>query len=385
MKFADIRHALFTVHMWVGLILGILCAVLGLSGSVLVYDDVLNKLFDPPPFAVTQGSPLPLAMIADAARGAAQEKGITPGQLQIAFPKKPADAVAVRVGQISPMGTMGVQSGPRRAGLQVFIDPVSGQVLGTRSAIGSSIVRFAHQLHGNFLLGRQGRSIVVGWLGVAMLLLGASGLVLWWPKRGQWKYAFFVRATAQGLRFHRELHAATGIWIFVVFMIVSYSGLVLAWPQLLGPGGPGPRDVPHVTPGDTAAIGPDRALALAKAAMPGVAPDSITLPVRPDQPITVGFMVHDAVRASVLVDPWSDKVIGVRDNSASVLAWMRPLHQGTGLGVVWRFLVFLSGLVPSLFVVTGIIMWLRKRRRHLPMTATLDEIPEEVLDEEEPA
>jgi uncharacterized iron-regulated membrane protein len=382
MKFADIRHALFTVHMWVGLILGILCAVLGLSGSVLVYDDVLNKLFDPPPFAVTQGSPLPLAMIADAARGAAQEKGITPGQLQIAFPKKPADAVAVRVGQISPMGTMGVQGGPRRAGLQVFIDPVSGQVLGARSAIGSSIVRFAHQLHGNFLLGRQGRSTVVGWLGVAMLLLGASGLVLWWPKRGQWKYAFFVRATAQGLRFHRELHAAVGIWIFVVFMIVSYSGLVLAWPQLLGPGGPGPRAMPHVTPGDTAAIGPDRALALAKAAMPGVAPDSITLPARPDQPITVGFMVHDAVRASVLVDPWSNKVIGVRDNSASVLAWMRPLHQGTGLGVVWRFLVFLSGLVPSLFVVTGIIMWLKKRRRHVPMTATLDEIPEDVLEEE---
>ena len=55
-----------------------------------------------------------------------------------------------------------------------------------------------------------------GWLGVAMLALGVTGLVLWWPKRGQWKYAFLVRRTAKGLRFHRELHAATGIWIFVV-------------------------------------------------------------------------------------------------------------------------------------------------------------------------
>jgi uncharacterized iron-regulated membrane protein len=385
MRFADIRHTLFIFHMWIGLVLGILCAVLGLSGSVLVYDDVLNKLLDPPPFAVTQGSPLPLAMIAGAAREAAQEKGVSPGQLQITFPKKPADAVAVRVGQISPMGTMGLQNGPRGRGLQVFIDPVSGQVLGTRSDIGPAIVRFAHQLHGNFLLGREGRSIVVGWLGVAMLLLGATGLVLWWPRRGQWKYAFFVRAGAQGLRFHRELHAATGIWIFLIFMIVSYSGLVLAWPRLLGAAGPGPRDMPHVTAGTNAAIGPDRALALAKAAMPGTAPDSITLPARHDQPITVGFMVHDAVRASVLVDPWSGKVIGVRDNSASALAWMRPLHQGTGLGVVYRFLVFLSGLVPTLFVVTGLIMWLKKRRRHVPMTATLEEIPEDILEESETA
>ena len=63
-------------------------------------------------------------------------------------------------------------------------------------------------------MGRDGRTFV-GWLGVAMLVLGLTGLVLWWPKRGQWKYAFFVRRTATGLRFHRELHAATGIWIFV--------------------------------------------------------------------------------------------------------------------------------------------------------------------------
>jgi uncharacterized iron-regulated membrane protein len=86
MRFASIRHTLFIFHMWIGLVLGILCAVLGLSGSVLVYDDVLNKLLDPPPFAVTQGPPLPLAMIADAAREAAQEKGVSPGQLQITFP-----------------------------------------------------------------------------------------------------------------------------------------------------------------------------------------------------------------------------------------------------------------------------------------------------------
>jgi uncharacterized iron-regulated membrane protein len=391
--------------MWVGLVLGVLCAVLGLSGSLLVYDDVLVKLIDPPPFANTQGSILPLGVIVSTARDAAQEKGVNAGQIQITFPKKPAEAVAVRVGQISPMGNMGMQPGRDGAargeqhrrgergrgaqgggqgGLQMFIDPVSGQVLETRTAIGPGIVRFAHQLHGNFLMGRDGRAMIVGWLGVAMLLLGASGLVLWWPRRGQWKYAFVVRATAQGLRFHRELHAAVGIWIFLIFMVVSYSGLVLSWPQLLGPGGPSPRDMPKVVPGNTAPIGPDRALALAKAAMPGVEPDGITLPARYDQPISVAFLVHDAVRASVLVDPWTDKVIAVRDNSSSFLAWMRPVHQGIGLGVVWRFLVFLSGLVPTLFVVTGIIMWLKKRRRHVPMTATLDEIsPDDLEDEPE--
>ncbi len=83
--------------------------------------------------------------------------------------------------------------GPGRNQLQIFIDPVSGAVLGSRKALLPPILTFAHQLHGNFLLGRDGRSWAVGPLGVAMCLLGLTGLVLWWPRRGQWKYAFFVR------------------------------------------------------------------------------------------------------------------------------------------------------------------------------------------------
>jgi predicted transporter len=39
-----------------------------------------------------------------------------------------------------------------------------------------------------------------------------------------------------------------------------------------------------------------------------------------------------------------------------------------------KFLVFLSGLVPLLFVVTGMIMWAKKRKRHIPMTTMTDDV-----------
>src|SRR3546814_4659864 len=80
------------------------------------------------------------------------------------------------------------------------------------------------------MLGRDGRSIV-GWLGIAMLVLGSSGLVIWWPKSGQWKAAFMVRRTAKGLRLHRELHGMVGIWSLVIFMVVSFTGVYLGFPQ----------------------------------------------------------------------------------------------------------------------------------------------------------
>jgi uncharacterized iron-regulated membrane protein len=387
MSFATVRRTLFTVHMWVGLVLGLFLAALGLSGSVLVYDDAVAGLLDRPPQALTAGMPLPLSMIQSIARDAADQQGVK-GQMQIILPEKPLQPITVRLGGISPMGNMAGMAGQRQrggerregaqgggaGGLQLFIDPVSGEVLGTRKAAAPGLLIFAHQLHGNFLMGRDGRTYIVGWLGVAMCILGLSGLVLWWPKKGQWKYAFKVRSTASGLRFHRELHAATGIWIFLVFLAVSFSGLVIAWPQTFGV--PNGRGNVSVEPADGRRLGATEAVIAAQRAVPGLEARSVTIPAAPDQPISVSYLSHDAVAATAYVDPYRGTVLSVRDPSGSFMAWMRPVHQGS-LGAVWKFLVFLSGLVPTLFVVTGLVMWTKKRQRHVPMNEPLPEVPVE--------
>jgi uncharacterized iron-regulated membrane protein len=120
-------------------------------------------------------------------------------------------------------------------------------------------------------------------------------------------------------------------------------------------------------------LGATEAVLAAQAAVPGLEPRSVTIPARPDQPITVSYLSHEAMNAQVLVDPYSGKVLQIRDQSERFLAWMRPVHQGS-IGPVWRFLVFLSGLVPALFVTTGIIMWWKKRKRHVPMTMMTDDV-----------
>ena len=393
MSFAAVRRTLFTVHMWLGLVLGLFLAALGLSGSALVYDDAFANLLDRPPQALTAGMPLPLSMIQSIARDAAEQKGAG-GQMQIILPEKPLQPITVRLGGISVMGNMpgmterrprggerreGSQGGGRAGGLQLFIDPVSGEVLGSRKTAAPDLLIFAHQLHGNFLMGRDGRTLVVGWLGVAMCILGLSGLVLWWPKKGQWRYAFKVRSTASGLRFNRELHAATGIWFFLIFLAVSFSGVVIAWPQTFGmPNGRG--NAAGVEPTQGRRLGATEAVIAAQRAVPGLEARSVTIPAAPDQPISVSYLSHDAIAATAYVDPYRGTVLSVRDPSGSFMAWMRPVHQGS-LGAVWKFLVFLSGLVPTLFVITGAVMWAKKRQRHVPMSEPLPE----GLEEGEPA
>src|SRR3954469_19545051 len=170
MSFSAVRHALFTVHMWIGLILGLLLAALGLSGSLLVYDDVVSDWLSPPPQAATAGQALPLSMIADVARRAAAEQGVEGRAMQIIVPQKKTDAVTVRFNGISPMGAQPAAqngerhsaergnrrgpegAGPRGRGLQMYVDPVSGEVLGSRGFVQPGLLTFAHQLHGNFLM-----------------------------------------------------------------------------------------------------------------------------------------------------------------------------------------------------------------------------------------
>src|SRR4051812_37985259 len=94
MKFSP-RNVLFQIHMWIGLSIGILFILLGLSGSVLVYATPLTNALAPATPKVTgSGTPLPLVQIVEAARAASPQSR---GQAAtVTLPQQTGDAMAVR-------------------------------------------------------------------------------------------------------------------------------------------------------------------------------------------------------------------------------------------------------------------------------------------------
>ena len=127
---------------------------------------------------------------------------------------------------------------------------------------------------------------------------------------------------------------------------------------------------------------------LARDQVPGAEPGFAFLPARPDQPFRVGLLragqQKGAPAVTIFVDPWSRRVIEVFDPrqfsiGEKVLAWQHALHAGQALGWVWKLLVFLSGLLPLLFAVTGLAMWRLKRARAarrspLPLSSSITSI-----------
>jgi uncharacterized iron-regulated membrane protein len=102
-------------------------------------------------------------------------------------------------------------------------------------------------------------------------------------------------------------------------------------------------------------------------ARPDLTLRTIGLPQRGDQPYRFSLGEVHALPVVVFVDPWQRKIADLRDPSGyslaeRVVASMHSIHDGSGFGWVWAVLVFISGLLPALFAVSGVAMWLAKRR-----------------------
>ena len=381
------RYWLQQLHLWIGLILLLPLVMMGVTGAVLVYAHDLEHLFGQgEPVAKAVGEWKSPAALIEAARAATKDPTRVP--IAVRWPIERGEPAAVRLsrpgmgqGQAQRQGQGAVPAqSPFAGSVQVLLDPVSLEILGTEQAM-TGWVRFFHDLHGHlFITGGLGRELV-GWLGVALLVLGCSGLYLWWPRAGQWKAAFIVRRTAKGVRFNRELHGAVGIWSLVLFMLVNFTGVYLAFPQQIS------AAVNAVWPGrdmraamfqariepmrGAAAMSIDEALELSRSKVPDARFLNAFLPTRPDQAMRIGLVregySEGAPIVTVIVDPFRRSIVDVFDpqtmsTGEHIIAWQRALHYGMGLGGGYRFLVFASGVIIPVFAVTGFLMWWLKRR-----------------------
>jgi uncharacterized iron-regulated membrane protein len=231
-------------------------------------------------------------------------------------------------------------------------------------------------LHSSFLMqGFAGRS-VAGWLGVAMLALGISGVVNWWPR----KPIRFTLSLKSYLH-NYDIHGAVGIWGLVVFLVVSFSGVALCFPRTIHAAVDAVVPVPDtramiaalkVEPGagiERMSMGDT--IALAQTAYPDARIATVSLPPRTSQPVRVTLLREGEELGSpvpsVFIDPYARRIVERLDprdftTAQAALAWQHGLHEARGLGPGWRILVFLSGFLPLIFTVTGLRIWWLKRR-----------------------
>ncbi len=208
-----VRKAIFQIHLWAGLLLGLYIVVVCVSGSALVfrndiYDVLVAKL------VVTPTGPL-----------------LSQNQLEQALQRTyPGYAVSdVRPGRDGEEASeVSLVRGSKE--IRRLVNPYTGEDRGPSISQWFRIMHWLSDLHGNLLLGSDGMT----WNSIAgglTALLCLTGLVVWWPGVANWRRNLGIRRGVGWKRMNWDLHSAVGIWTFALIFMWGVTGFYFVYPQ----------------------------------------------------------------------------------------------------------------------------------------------------------
>ncbi|HTB19868.1 MAG TPA: PepSY-associated TM helix domain-containing protein [Bryobacteraceae bacterium] len=358
------RRLNFQVHLWVGLILTLYMILIGVTGSILVFRPELERLSGLKPWHNIQANG-PVADIVTVVEN-----------LQAAYPRSHLVSVETPTGNDATF--VAVLEG--RGRLRVACGPKDGKILGEFPK-GANWLDFIQELHESLLLRRTGR-ILNGAGAALLLLLNATGLVVWWPGIRNWKRAIQVDFQRNWRRINFDLHVSVGFWTILIASFWAVSGIYFGWPRQvflfvnsLSPVVSARPPVIRITPESALPEFDLRSvIAHARTIDPGTTLGGIAFPYSRSAPLGVLMRRRDSPGYeyvdTVYFNPYGGGYIstwryGVNHSLGDWIIWLQvPLHFGTywGLGVklVWAA----AGLAIPLLAVTGVLMyWNRALRR----------------------
>lgn len=230
-------------------------------------------------------------------------------------------------------------------------------------------------LHHRLFSGATGETIA-GIAGIAGLLFVMTGALLWLRSRGRFRPSLVPARLTPGaiVKHHRDL----GIIAAPLLLLSMTTGVLMDFPKaadaILSPLGAGPPPVRTIrdAPGSD---GPILAAAVerSKHLFPNAFLRRISLPPKPGAPVTVRmkqpFEWTPNGRTQLSFDAKSGRLLSVSDPatgsaSAAVIEKFYPLHTAKVGGVAMKLLMSLSGL--SLAMLGGFAayaFWFRKAKR----------------------
>ncbi|MBA3254886.1 MAG: PepSY domain-containing protein [Burkholderiaceae bacterium] len=365
------RSTWFTVHRWLGVGLGLWFALVGLSGAILVFEDPIDAWLNPRLLTTnSRGAHLSAQTIVERA-DAVYPLGLVE---KIRFPAADGDVYRL---------TMRVK--PRRVGaerIEATFDPVSGTFLGARSleSLGIAppdILRTLYEFHRNVLLGNAGSNIV-GIAGLLLLTSAITGFVLAAPRtRAALKRIVWINPRTSATRIAYDFHRSTGIVFAVTLLLATLTGATLVYVNyvrdlvsVFSKVAPFPI-VPWQQQSTHEPLQLDRVIADVRQRFP----EHSLLEVHGSPRQIAGHLyylkkpgdVHRLGDTIAWINPLSGEMMverspRTRTAGEGFMHWLFPLHSGTAFGMPGMIAMSATGGAPLLMVLTGLWVWLRKRR-----------------------
>jgi uncharacterized iron-regulated membrane protein len=364
------------IHRWLGIILGLPIALIGLTGSLiymapfflaLQHGDLLSQK------AVPGGLYQSESAWVDSVRKVNGDKFEV---IAVSAPFK--SPIAAETAQVVGHTHEGQEGEYHR----VFsVNPYTSEVKGhydyetTYSYIPVGI-------HTSLMIPMIGLDIVAI-LGVIILFSSVTGVYLWWPRQKSWKSALKFNFGSKGVARWFSLHNVIGVYSAIGLFILSLTGVWMLKPEWIDPpvsivspirqtpkmamasktGSCAYKTTPEVALNLAVKQFPDRKIAYLLSAEEDRDFFEVSMSNTGDWNARDGDTM-------IYVDPNCPKITRIVD--ASTLspgeAMQRsavPFHSGLIFGAIGEILVFLVGLTLPVLYVTGLVVWWRRRKMRL--------------------
>ncbi|UWU76342.1 PepSY domain-containing protein [Bradyrhizobium huanghuaihaiense] len=378
-----IKAALFQVHSIAGLVLALLLALIALTGAVMSFED---EIVDHLNAGIMHVAPREMpALMPDelvARLKAGQDLGAVSA---VTLSSDPAATVRVRFARD--------EQGTRPTSL--YVDPFDAHVLG--SPRGEEFFATVRRLHRWLLIpgdakgwGRQ----ITGFVALGLIVMLVSGLVLRWPRRASSvKMWLKPNLGLSGRGLHRSLHAIIGTWVLPVYLAMTLTGLwyafdwykdgvvwLLARPEVsaarMQPKMPSKASRAAGHPEQARPIGFDQAWTTFQREEGGrFSRALLTLPAGPGTVMRIRSwakgMTLEATRDEFRIDAVTGQLVSAeryvdKTFGEKTIAAIYDIHRGAILGWPGKLAFMIAAGLMPLFLVTGILLYLSRRKLRRP-------------------
>ncbi|BAY48991.1 peptidase [Scytonema sp. HK-05] len=357
-----LRNLAFKLHRYIGLAVGLLLVWVGLTGSLIVFEDEIDEFLVGHQFGhvIAQGQRLPVESALNLVQAAyATRPDFKPHSI-VTQPEKSTYIV-----RLTPTDGKTIE---------VFVNPYNGRILGDRQQT-TSLRFIAIDLHYSLLAGRTGE-IIVGIAGLLLFVLSITGLILW-PGWRRLISGFRIKLNAHRKRVNFDIHKVVGIVSVIFLSLIAFTGFCWNFEDFTKPaiyavtGTPSKSEpVSQALPGQSP-LSLVEILQKADAALPGAVTTFFVFPSKPEGIYSIYKKFPQEVNSygnsAVYLDQYTGQVLRV-DNALEapvgdrIFNYFDQLHYGTFGGFPTRILYVFVGLSPLTLFITGLRMYRYRRQ-----------------------
>jgi uncharacterized iron-regulated membrane protein len=360
MRSKQIRNQIFVFHRYLGLGVGCIIVVIGITGSLLVFQSNIEQYW------VTQS----FAPIIPQARRISIETAVS--TVQAAY--KGLDLKPTTIQALPENNFYAVRLSNEKKRLDIFVNAYTGKILGDR-IYEHTLMANLLQLHVSLFAGDIGTTIT-GIAAFLLLSLSLTGITLWpgWRKLAT---GFKVKLKAHPKRTNFDIHKVAGIIAAAFLCLTSFTGFCWNFYDWTAPFiyaltfTKEPTDLASTPIQGQFPLGIDEILHRSDAALPGTITTYIYPPTAPEEVFVIGKRFPSTQRgeggSSVELDQYSGEILKVWDERSlplgdKVINSFESLHYGTFGGLFTRILYIFVGFAPIVLFLTGFIMWKHRHR-----------------------